>query len=56
MDAFAKNIWNLQPYEKNAFEKSFTSFEDHEGYQARKQSLGVQDIKTVTNGNQHAHG
>lgn len=56
MDAFAKDIWNSQPYEKNAFEKSFTSFEDHKGYQAGKGSLGVQDIKIVTNGNQHAHG
>ncbi len=35
MDAFAKDIWDSQPYEKNAFEKSFTNFEDHEGYQAK---------------------
>jgi hypothetical protein len=43
-------------YEKNAFEKSFASFKDHERYQARGGPLRVQQTKIATNGNWHAHG
>ncbi len=51
MDAFVKNVWNLQHYEKNAFEKLSTSFNDHGGCHIKGVPLGIQYIKVADSDN-----